>query len=118
MIPAPAQGAIAVASLSSHKINEPIRAILNHSISEITTTVERDFMNAVEAGCSFPLGAIAKVKGQTLHLEAVLNSPDGKLVEKLLKEVHLDHVTNFGKICGEAFANSHSGFIAHIKENL
>lgn len=60
MIPAPAQGALAV---MCHEDNQKLReqlAVLNHKETAICTDIERQFLNEMEAGCSAPLGAYAR----------------------------------------------------------
>jgi|AntRauMFilla1563_2_1112583.scaffolds.fasta_scaffold01049_3 hydroxymethylbilane synthase len=60
MIPAPAQGALAV---MCHEENHALReqlAALNHKETAICTDIERQFLNEMEAGCSAPLGAYAR----------------------------------------------------------
>jgi hydroxymethylbilane synthase len=60
MIPAPAQGALAVmCHEENHKLREQL-AVLNHKETAICTDIERQFLNEMEAGCSAPLGAYAR----------------------------------------------------------
>ena len=58
MIPAPAQGAIMI---TAREEDEDFRAIcneINHEETEICTTIERQFLNLLEGGCSAPIGAL------------------------------------------------------------
>ncbi len=118
MIPAPAQGAIVVATRKQDQLTTEIRNILNHKPTEITTTVEREFMNAVEAGCSFPLGVIATINGDNLNLKAVLSAIDGSEEIKFNESVKLSAIENFGKKSGELFAQKHNAFIEKIKDGI
>ena len=59
MVPAPAQGAIMIASLKSNTEALEACAPLNHEETEIATAIERRFLNKLEGGCSAPIGAIA-----------------------------------------------------------
>ncbi|MDX1278083.1 hydroxymethylbilane synthase [Oceanihabitans sediminis] len=89
MIPAPAQGAIMITALEE---DEEILAIckeINHEETEICTSIEREFLNRLEGGCTAPIGALAFIKDEEVTFEAVLLSQDGqkkievKRVEKL-----------------------------------
>lgn len=77
MIPAPAQGIIGIGcrSKDSHLI-EMLKAI-NHEPSFIQAHVERQFLQSVEGGCSAPVGALATIDGETIHLKTGLFEPDG-----------------------------------------
>ncbi|WP_147677084.1 hydroxymethylbilane synthase [Algibacter pacificus] len=77
MIPAPAQGAIMITALEE---DEEVRAIcteLNDKETEICTTIERDFLNKLEGGCTAPIGALAVLKDEEITFTGVLLSPDG-----------------------------------------
>lgn len=84
MIPAPAQGALAVVC---HEENAKIRkqlAFLNHKETAICTDIERQFLNEMEAGCSAPLGAYARYEDnekdgdRDIVFEAVVMDLTGK----------------------------------------
>jgi len=89
MIPAPAQGAIMITALEDDEETRAICAELNDEETEICTTIERDFLNKLEGGCTAPIGALAYIKDEEVTFEGVLLSPDGskkievKRVEKL-----------------------------------
>jgi len=117
MIPAPAQGAIAVASRIDDNLEE-IRAILNHRDTELCTTIERDFMNAIQAGCSSPVGAIATLKNNTIYFTGLLISLDGKEKAILEKEITIKDAHNFGIICANDMKSKHQQLITDIKLDL
>ncbi len=78
MVPAPAQGAIAVhVREEDAELIEKVRP-LNDADTEQCTQLERDFLHDMEAGCSAPVGAWAWVDEQDLHLRAVALSLDGR----------------------------------------
>jgi hydroxymethylbilane synthase len=89
MIPAPAQGAIMITSLAEDEEIKSICSELNHEETEICTSIERDFLNRLEGGCTAPIGAIAYIKDEQVSFHGVLLSKDGtkkievKRVEKL-----------------------------------
>jgi len=89
MIPAPAQGAIMITALEEDEETRVICAELNHEETEICTSIEREFLNKLEGGCTAPIGALAFIKEEEVTFEGVLLSPDGskkieiKRIEKL-----------------------------------
>ncbi|MDO7137804.1 hydroxymethylbilane synthase [Algibacter lectus] len=77
MVPAPAQGAIMITALEEDENIRAICAELNHEETEICTTIERDFLNKLEGGCTAPIGALAFIKDEEITFTGVLLSPDG-----------------------------------------
>ncbi|WJJ97162.1 hydroxymethylbilane synthase [Algibacter luteus] len=77
MIPAPAQGAIMITALEEDEFVKTACAELNHEETEICTTIEREFLNKLEGGCTAPIGALAYIKDEEINFKGVLLSPDG-----------------------------------------
>ncbi|HEX9675138.1 MAG TPA: hydroxymethylbilane synthase, partial [Anaerolineales bacterium] len=83
MLPAPGQGAIAVQCRADDQTTLELLAAIDHAPSRLTTTAERGFLHALGAGCSAPVGAFAELRGDQLHLRAVLADPDGTILLRL-----------------------------------
>lgn len=79
VLPAPAQGALAVECRSDALDSEPARLAmaLDDPATRAATIAERAFLNTLEAGCTAPVGALARVEGDQLVLEGLAISPDG-----------------------------------------
>lgn len=79
MIPAPAQGAMAVMVREEDKLIQEIVAPLSHAATEHCTRVERELLHVLEAGCSAPVGAYATLDEDKneLYLKAVALSHEG-----------------------------------------
>ncbi len=77
MLPAPAQGAIAIMCRENDEKTIALCATLHHQPSYICTAIERKFLQLTEAGCSSPIGALAQIKDQMVHLFVCVTSPDG-----------------------------------------
>lgn len=91
MVPAPAQGAIMITALQE---DEHIRAVLkelNHEETEICTTIERQFLNKLEGGCTAPIGALAFIKDQEVTFKGILLSEDGS------KKIEVSRVKKLGE---------------------
>lgn len=78
MIPAPAQGAIMITALDEDDFIKSVCTELNHDETQICTTIERDFLNLLEGGCTAPIGAIAYIKEEQIFFQGVLLSKDGR----------------------------------------
>jgi len=77
MIPAPAQGAIMIVSLQENEFAVQACSQLNHEETEICTSIEREFLNKLEGGCTAPIGALARIKDNEVSFKGVLLSKDG-----------------------------------------
>ena len=77
MVPAPAQGALMIATLKSNLEAMEACAPLNHEETEISTRIEREFLNKLEGGCSAPIGALAYIKEEEVHFHGIILSTDG-----------------------------------------
>jgi hydroxymethylbilane synthase len=78
MLPAPAQGAIAVVARAEDNFCLDACRYFNDATTELCTTVERKFLKALMGGCSAPIGALATLQNGQLHLEGNLLSLDGR----------------------------------------
>lgn len=77
MIPAPAQGAIMIVALEDDEFTIDACKQLNDENTEICTTIEREFLNKLEGGCTAPIGALAYIKDEEVYFKGVLLSKDG-----------------------------------------
>jgi len=77
MLPAPAQGAIAVACRQGDEEMLAVCAQFNHVETQICTQVERDFLRILEGGCSTPIGALVTVLGDEIRFTGNITATDG-----------------------------------------
>ncbi|SHE76402.1 hydroxymethylbilane synthase [Fodinibius roseus] len=78
MVPAAAQGAMAVMVREDDGEMDEIVAQLNHDDTALCTGIERDFLHDMEAGCSAPVGAYAFIEEENVHFKAVALTLDGR----------------------------------------
>jgi hydroxymethylbilane synthase len=83
MLPAPAQGALAVECRADDTGLRELLAHLDCSSSRAAVTAERTLLAAVAAGCSAPLGALAELSDDSLTLRAVIAAHDGARVLRM-----------------------------------
>jgi len=77
MTPAPAQGAMTIVALEKDPFCIEATQKLNDTPSQISTQIERDFLRTLEGGCTAPIGALAKIEGDTIQFKGCLLSLDG-----------------------------------------
>lgn len=101
MVPAPAQGAMAV--MTRDDDTEVMKAVrpLNDTVTERCTGIERDLLHDLEAGCSAPVGAYARLQGNEIVLQAVALMPDGSERFDFEASVAYDDADAFGHRAAE-----------------
>jgi hydroxymethylbilane synthase len=77
MCPAVGQGALAVQTRTEGEA-AVICALLDHPVTHAAITAERAVLAVLGGGCHVPIGAHAVIEDGTLHLRAIVISPDGK----------------------------------------
>ena len=70
MLPAPAQGALALEVKTDRRDIAKIVATLDHPATRRCVELEREFLSAVGGGCGSPVGAYAQLRGDGVFLEA------------------------------------------------
>jgi len=91
VLPAPAQGALAVECRSDDDVTAGLLAGLEHEDSRTAVDAERALLAALEAGCSAPVGALAEVAqsdpddpaGLEISLRGLVAALDGTDVVRL-----------------------------------
>jgi hydroxymethylbilane synthase len=76
MLPAPAQGALAIQCKENSPLIPLIRSI-NHVETMLATTAERSFLKALGGGCSLPVAAFAEYLGGAFKLVGAIYARDG-----------------------------------------
>jgi hydroxymethylbilane synthase len=100
MTPAPAQGAMTIVALEKDPFCIEAAQKLNDTPSQICTQIERDFLRTLESGCTAPIGALAKIEGDTIQFKGCLLSLDGTKKIAIEKTVSLQ----LSNKAGEAIA--------------
>ena len=103
MLPAPGQGAIMIVAMENDAIVREACAELNHEPTEICTSLEREFLNILEGGCTAPIGALAYINNkEEVTLKGILLTVDGS--KKLEAEFtsSLGKHQNLGRDCADS----------------
>lgn len=80
MLPAPAQGALALQVRSDDAPLRRALAAIDHAPTRIAVESERALLRRIGGGCLAPLGALGEVDGQTLRLRATFEDRSGGFV--------------------------------------
>jgi hydroxymethylbilane synthase len=80
MLPAVAQGALALEARASDAATMKRLAALEHPETRVRTEAERGFLGRIEGGCQVPIAGHATVEGGTVRLRALVASLDGTRV--------------------------------------
>jgi hydroxymethylbilane synthase len=97
--PAVSQGAIGVCMRAGDaEAGRWLEKLDNHA-SRLATTAERALLRRLEGGCQVPLGAIGSLDGDTLRLQAVVCSLDGKKTLQAQSQLaaSLENATTLGQ---------------------
>jgi hydroxymethylbilane synthase len=88
-LPAPGQGALGVQIREDNSELAELVSQINDRDSRITAEAEREVLKATHGGCSIPLGAYAKISGDTITIDAVISDIQGHGFVKLSKTTPL-----------------------------
>ena len=80
MLPAVGQGALAIESRAGDRSVVDMLRPLHHERTAVAVTAERALLRYFEGGCQIPIGAYGQIIGDTLHLDAVIGSLDGRRI--------------------------------------
>jgi hydroxymethylbilane synthase len=85
LMPAPAQGVLAVECRTDDPDTTAQLGTLDHAPTRAAATAERGFLAGLDAGCSTPVGALAELSAESggqpaLRMSGVIAAPDGSSV--------------------------------------
>ena len=119
MVSAAAQGAMAVMIREGDSEMEEVVSQLNHDETALCTTIERDFLHDMEAGCSAPVGAYAFIEGGHVHFKAVALTLDGSERYDYQEKVTVGEAGELGHTAAQALlAKGAIKVIDQIKSEL
>ena len=80
MIPAPAQGALALEIRENDEKLEKMIDAIRDEISQIQTDAERSYLAGIDGSCHIPMGAYCEVDGEKLTLTGIFGDEDGEKI--------------------------------------
>lgn len=81
-LPDPGQGALAIEIRADDVELGVVVSQLDHAPTRVAVTAERAFLRALGGGCRTPMGTFAELRGEQLHLRAIIASDDGSQVRR------------------------------------
>jgi len=101
MLPAPGQGALAIEIREGDSCIEPIAAALNERSAWTAVSVEREFLKRMGGGCNVPVAAHAYVRQDSIHIDGLVCSPDGRNLLRDSLDEELAKAGEAGRILAE-----------------
>jgi hydroxymethylbilane synthase len=96
MLPAPAQGAIAISCREEDKDTFEVVHLLNDEETQICTKIERNFLRTLLGGCSTPISALAVFENNKIIFRGNVCSVNGKEKFDVKKEVSMENKNDLG----------------------
>ncbi|HHG85122.1 MAG TPA: hydroxymethylbilane synthase [Bacteroidetes bacterium] len=104
--PAVGQGAIAVmTNQNNQQVNEMVRSLLNHPVTEDSVKSERSFLRKLEGGCHTPIFALATWVNGNLSLSGGVAAEDGSTLFRETIEGPAAHAEKIGVSLAEIILN-------------
>ena len=117
VLPAAGQGAIAIEIRADDDVTRSAVARLDHDHTRAATAAERALLGRLEGGCQVPVGALAEVRGDRLHLAAAVCSLDGRRIAEAAEEGDLASPVALAEAVADALLRAGAGAIlASVRE--
>ncbi len=118
MLPAPAQGALAVVCREDDPEIDLICKTLNHQETAICAGIERSFLRNLKGGCSIPIAALATVEKDKIHFKGNILSLDGVRKVEIEMEFELEKFEDAGRLAAEKLLKNGGDKIAMELKSL
>ena len=96
MIPPMGQASLGIQIVSDNTLAKEVTKTLNDQNSQLCAVIERDFVSAIQAGCSAPVAVNATIDKNRLKVVAMIGYPDGTRILQDSLEAELDQSQELG----------------------
>lgn len=103
MLPAVGQGALGIETRANDTDTSRLAAALDDAETRACITAERAVLHELQGGCQVPLGALAHLAGNEIHIEAAVFSVDGREFVRRDSRGSVANPAAVGKRLGEIF---------------
>lgn len=107
MIPAPAQGALALEIRKNDEELEKMIDAIKDEISQIQTDAERSYLAGIDGSCHIPMGAYCEVDGEKLTLTGIFGDEDGEKITVASLEGEKDNPKELGSKLAKLVLEKH-----------
>ncbi|GIV82291.1 MAG: porphobilinogen deaminase [Anaerolineae bacterium] len=119
MLPAPAQGAIAVQCRANDERVRALLAPLDDPLTRAAVSAERAFLSRLDAGCRLPVSALATIQGDTMQLMGRVNALDGSQTITVQGQAPLSAALDLGaRLAAAALAQGAAALLEDIRRSL
>jgi hydroxymethylbilane synthase len=94
MLPAPGQDALAIETRIADSRTNQVVSMLNHLPTANAVNAEREFLLHLGGGCNVPIAVYARPKSDSLEIDGLVASPDGK---QMVRDFICDKAENSSK---------------------
>jgi hydroxymethylbilane synthase len=101
MLPAVAQGALALETRADDAATRKRLAVLEHPETRVRTEAERGFLARIEGGCQVPIAGHARIEGGKVILRALVASLDGERIIRGERTAALADARRMGEALAE-----------------
>ncbi|MEJ8475781.1 hydroxymethylbilane synthase [Roseibium algae] len=101
-LPAVGQGANCIESRIDDEVTLGMLAAIHHPGTERRIVAERSFLAVLDGSCRTPIGGLAILDGDRLHLKGTILKPDGSIVHDIEREGLAVDAEALGRDAGEA----------------
>jgi hydroxymethylbilane synthase len=101
MLPAVAQGAIGIEIRKHDARTHDFVAPLDHKPTSTAIAAERALLAELDGSCRTPFAGLATLKGNSLHLDAIVATPDGRNVWRAQRSSNAHDAVLIGRDVGE-----------------
>lgn len=107
MIPAPAQGALALEIRENDEELETMIDAIKDEISQVQTDAERSYLAGIDGSCHIPMGAYCEVDGEKLTLTGIFGDEDGEKITVASLEGDRDNPKELGSKLAKLVLKKH-----------
>ncbi|WP_418565969.1 hydroxymethylbilane synthase [Peptacetobacter sp.] len=107
MIPAPAQGALALEIRENDEELEKMIDAIKDEISQIQIDAERSYLAGIDGSCHIPMGAYCEVDGEKLTLTGIFGDEDGEKITVASLEGDRDNPKELGSNLAKLILKKH-----------
>ena len=100
MLPAPAQGVLAVEIRADDGRMRDLLTPLDHAETAACAAAERAFLAALDGSCRTPIAALATIADGRLHLDAAIVRPDGGALHRTQRDGAVADAAALGRDAG------------------
>jgi hydroxymethylbilane synthase len=103
-LPAPGQGAIAIAARSNDREMRDRLAAIDDRATTLALACERAFLAVLDGSCRTPIGGLARVDGSGLRFAGMILKPDGSTAHTVTRDGPASEAAQIGAAAGGELA--------------